>query len=116
MVLALISGAYCSKTFWKACYCYSTSAHLKQLNWKAPHKKEESDKMCLICTLKRGIYLTLMHVLLRKNKSNVICLVFVWAVSGALRNNTCKENKVSAIHRVGKNYLVSLWCHCLFNV
>ena len=46
-----------------------------------------------------------MHVLLRKtrrnrphkNKANVICLVFVRTVSGALRNNACKQNKVSAI-------------------
>ena len=51
-----------------------------------------------------------MHVLLRKarrncphkNKANVICLVFVWTVTGALRNNACKQNKVSAI--------VSLMC------
>ena len=42
-------------------------------------------------------------LLLRKAKSstqkkaNVICLIFVWTVSGALRNNACKQNKVSAI-------------------
>ena len=52
-----------------------------------------------------GIYLTLMHVLLRKarrnrphkNKANLICLGFVWTVSGDLRNDACKQNKVSAI-------------------
>ena len=46
-----------------------------------------------------------MHVLLRKarrnhpqkNKANIICLVFVCTVSGALGNNACKQNKVSAI-------------------
>ena len=32
-----------------------------------------------------------------KNKANVVCLVFVWTVSGALGNNTCKQNKISAI-------------------
>ena len=43
-----------------------------------------------------------LHIKARRNrpyktKTNVIYLVFVWTVSGALRNNACKQTKVSAI-------------------
>ena len=79
--------------------------YLRTNIWKAPHKNEASDWMCSIYTLKRQRYLlTLLYAILRKaridrlhkNKAiNVICLVFVWTVLGALSNNACKQSKVS---------------------
>ena len=45
--------------------------------------------MCSICTC--------IYCVKRAEIVHTKHLFFVWTVSGALRNNTCKQNKVSAI-------------------
>ena len=98
VLLHFLSLKVCKLSSWElsqtllCCYsCFSVYTYIYGLkfrvyNWKAPHKKQASDKMCSICTLKRQKYLPfLKHVILRKarrnrphkNKANVICLVFV---------------------------------------
>ena len=68
-------------------------------NWKAPHKKQASDTVCTIYTLKRQRYLPcfVLHALLRKAPETVHTktrqITFVLFLCGrsrrALCNNAC---------------------------
>ena len=58
-------------------------------------KKKASDKMCSIFSCM--YYCVKRAENVHTKTANVICLFFVWTAPGALRNNACKQNKVSAI-------------------
>ena len=67
------------------------------INWKAPHKSKASDKMCSIYTLKRQSLLCSMQCRVHTKTRQISFALFCFCedVLALLRNNACKQIKVS---------------------
>ena len=74
-----------------------SSIDIGTCNWKAPHKKKASDKICSICMyycIKRA---EIVHTKTRQMSFALFLCGRFRALYALCNNNACKQNKVSVI-------------------